>query len=271
MNRIPSLVAVALILALAAPAIGQTSAPRPQIAVGESFTVTAEVVKFDPASRKITLKGPLGGEIVGAVAETVKDVSQLQPGALVSVTYYQAIAASARRTGDSRPLFTAEQAAAKRQPGLPASSKSATTQTLTVSSVALDSNTVVFQRADGTLLPTEVNRPEFRAKLKDLRSGDQIDVTYSEALVTGITPVAPGQEAKATMKLGTLVIDRGEVVRRMDETLLIRNERGRMIRVKVDPNFKFLVDGKEMTVYDLREGTKLSRTALRVREVSYPE
>ena len=141
----------------------------------------------------------------------------------------------------------------------------------TVESVDLTSNTIVLKAADGHLLVTDVKRPEFQAKLKDLRAGDQVDVTYSEALVTGVTPVKPGEEAKVTMKVGTLVVDQGEVVKRMNDVLLIRSERGRMIRVRVDQDFEFLIDGEEVNVLQVKEGTKLTRTVLRVREVSYSE
>lgn len=271
MNRIRQLNAIVWTLALAAPAIGQTTDARSQVAVGESLTITAEVLAFDPATREILLEGPLGGEIEGEVSDEVEDLSELQPGALVSVTYYQAIAASIHREGEAKPLATAADAAGRMQPGMSVDLEDATSETLSVVSVDLATNTVVFEDAEGELLPTEVERPEFQAKLKDLKPGDQVDVTYSEALVTGVEPLQPGEEANATMKVGTLVIDRGVIVRRVSNTLVIRNESGRMVRVEVDPDFKFIVDGKETSVYELEEGTRLTRTALRVSEVSYAE
>ena len=65
------------------------------------------------------------------------------------------------------------------------------------------------------------------------------------------------------MTYGPLI---GEVVRRMNNVLYIRNERGRIVRVSVDPAFRFEIDGKEMTVTDLQPGTQLTRTAFRVIE-----
>jgi hypothetical protein len=62
------------------------------------------------------------------------------------------------------------------------------------------------------------------------------------------------------------VVDHGEVVRRMNNTIFVRNEKGRMVKVAVDPKFKFTLDGKEATVYDLEPGVKLTRTAFRVVE-----
>lgn len=129
----------------------------------------------------------------------------------------------------------------------------------------------MLETKDGTLKSIDVVRPEFQEQLKNLKAGDQIDMTYSEAVVTQIAPLAPGEEAKMTMKVGTLVIDRGEIVKRSNNVLMVRNERGRMLRVAVDGDFKFTIDGKEVSVYDLKEGTRLMRTALRVNEVSYSQ
>ena len=64
----------------------------------------------------------------------------------------------------------------------------------------------------------------------------------------------------------TLVVDHGEVVRRMNNTIFVRNEKGKIIKVVVDPKFKFKLNGKDATVYDLKPGAKLTRTAFRVVE-----
>ena len=49
-------------------------------------------------------------------------------------------------------------------------------------------------------------------------------------------------------------------------TLFIRNNAGRIIKVAVDPDYKFMLNGKEATVADIEAGTKLSRTAFRITD-----
>ena len=139
------------------------------------------------------------------------------------------------------------------------------TKSYTVVSVDPDTNTIVVQNSDGILFTRVVQRPEFVEKLKDVHAGDQLDITYSDAYVTKIEPVAPGEEAKLAMTMGTLVIANGEVMKRSGNTLLIKNDKGRMLQVVADPNFKFLLDGKEATVADLKEGIKLNRIAIESR------
>ena len=255
-------------LALGAAA-AQAQERRSQIVSAQALTISAEVVALDTTTRKVTLKGPFGGLIAGTVAEEVKDLAKIKVGDLVSASYYEAIAASVHRKGDEKPLFSASEIAAKAEPGTQTKAAAVAAQSVTVVSVDLPANTLVLQGADRTLYPVTVERPEFQAKLKDLKVGDQIDIAYSEAVVTGLTPLAAGEEAKITMKVGTIVIDKGEIVRRIQNQLILRNERGRMIKVTVPGDFKFKLDGKDVTVFDLREGTRLERTALRVTEASY--
>jgi hypothetical protein len=256
---------------LVASSRGQAAQRPAQVVRGDSVTITAEVLSYDPDTRELSLKGPLGGLIIAYVSTDVQDVSALKPGAMVSATYYQAIAASVRRHGEREPLVGAADAAAKFEPGMPVKASKAVTESLTVSSVDLPSKTVVFLDKKGKVVTRTVERSEFQERLKDLKPGDVVDVTYSEALVKGVRPVKPGEEAGIKMAEGTLVIDNGVVMKRMQNTLLIRNDAGRMIKVTVDPKFKFLLNGQEATVYDLQEGTKLTRTALRVWDTSYSE
>jgi len=247
----------------------QAQGTRAQVVSAQSLTISAEVVALDATTRKVTLKGPFGGLIAGTVSDEVKDLSRIKVGDLVSASYYEAVAASVHRKGDEKPLFSATDIAAKAEPGTKTAAAAVTAKSVTVFSVDAVANTLVLQGADRTLYPINVERREFQAKLKDLKVGDQIDIAYSEALVTGLTPLAAGEEAKVTMKVGTIVIDKGEVVRRIQNTLIIRNENGRMLKVTVPGDFKFQLDGKEATVFDVRDGTRLERTALRVSEASY--
>ena len=73
------------------------------------------------------------------------------------------------------------------------------------------------------------------------------------------------------MKSGTLVVDRAEVVKSRQNVLMLRNERGRMLKVSVPGDFVFNINGKDVSVYDIKEGTVLARTAIRVTEASYSD
>lgn len=266
--RRPSFYLLALIpfvLHCSAAVAPDTPAPPSQTSLAEVVSMTGEVVAVDPASREVTLRGPLGGEVSGRVGEDVKNLAQVKVGDMVSIAYYQSVAISAAKKGEANPLFTGgetETAAPGEKPG--ASTTSQRKRTVTVVSVDPAKRSVVFQGEDGTLFPVEVERPELAKKLETLRAGDQLDVVVTEALITSVTPAAPGEKPAVAYEAATLIVDRGEVVRRVRNTLYIRNERGRIVKVTVDPDFKFILNGGEATVFDIEPGTKLTRTAFRV-------
>ncbi len=234
----------------------------------ETLTITAEVVAVDLATRQLTLRGPLGGEIAGRVEDEVKNLGQVKVGDMVSITYQASIALSATRPGQPNPLFTGGDTSTAEPGKHPAVSVSEQTKkTVTVVSVDPEKRSVVLEGEDGKLFPVEVERPEIARKLKTLQPGDKIDVVTTEAVIAKVTPAAPGEKAGMSYTASTLMVERGEVVWRAGNTVVLRDERGRSFRVTVDPKFKFMIDGKEATVADLKPGTRLTRTALRTEKV----
>lgn len=269
-NRaLPTLLVLALALAtgFVAPALAEEKPTPSQSTIAELITLTGEVVAVDAASRYITLRGPLGGEITGHVDDAVKNLDQVKAGDMLTIAYYTSVAFSATKKGEPNPLFTGGEAASAAPGAKPEGYVSKQIKkTVTVISVDAEAKSIVFQNADGTLFPVEVKRPEFVQKLQGIRAGDQMDIVYSEALIAEVTPASATAKPSITQQVGTLIVDRGEVVKRMNNVLMIRNEKGRTVRVAVDPKFKFMLGGKEVTVMDLKEGTKLERTAFRIVE-----
>ncbi|HSM13448.1 MAG TPA: hypothetical protein VLA66_05215 [Thermoanaerobaculia bacterium] len=265
-----ALTAVALVAGLSSPLRAQEEKLPSQSTIAELVTVTGEVLAVDPAERYVTLLGPLGGEITGRVADDVKNLDQVEVGDLLTIGFYYSMALSATVEGQANPLFTGGEAATATEGEKPGAYVSRQVKsTVSVVSVDPEARTIVFQGEDGTLFPVEVERPEFARKLQTIAIGDKIDVVTTEALIVDVSPAAPGEKPSIGREMATLIIDRGEVVRRVNNTLIIRNEKGRTIKVTVDPAFKFKIDGKDATVSDLEPGMKLTRTALRVVESDY--
>ena len=240
-----------------------------QTSMSEIVSMTGEITALDLSSREITIRGPLGGELEAEVGDDVKNLGQVKVGDMITVAYYQSVALSATKKGESNPLFTGGSASTAAPGERPSTSVSAQDkETVTVVSVDAAKRSVVLQGEDGTLFPVEVKRPEFVEKLKGLRAGDQIDVVTTEALITEVSPAGEGEKPSVTYAAATLIVDQGEVLRRVGNTLFIRNERGRVVKVNVDPDFKFMLNGKESTVADVQAGTRLSRTAFRVTDAA---
>ena len=267
-----AILAVSLLGVAACATSGTTAthaADPAQTTAAEIVSMTGEIAAVDAATRTVKIRGPLGGELEAEVAEDVKNFDQIRVGDILTISYYQSIALSATKKGESNPLFTGGSATTAAPGERPSGSVSEQKKsTVTVVSVDEKSRSVVLQGADGTLYPVEVQRPEFVAKLKNLKAGDQIDVVTTEALITGVTKAEAGEKPSVTYAASTLVVDNGEVLRRVGNVLFIRNNAGRIVKVPVDPDFKFMLNGKEATVADVAAGTRLSRTAFRITEAA---
>jgi len=178
---------------------------------------------------------------------------------------------SASKPGEPNPLFTGGEATTAEEGKHPEASVSEQTKhTVTVVSVDPEKRSVVLQEdKTGAIFPVEVERPEIARKLQTLKPGDKIDVVTTEAIIVKVTPAAKGAKPGMTYTSSTLIVERGVVVQRLGNTIVVRDENGRKVKVTVDPKYKFMLDGQEVTVASLREGTKLTRVALRTEKVDY--
>jgi hypothetical protein len=233
----------------------------------ELVTLTGEITAIDAASHSVTLRGPLGGEVSGKVSPEVKNLAQVKVGDLVTVAYYESLAVSVKKKGEATALFTSASGDRADEGELPSGYVARTsTALMTVVAVDAEKRSLVVQDDKGVITAVAVQRPEFAAKLIDLKAGDQLEVSKTEAFIVNVSPAASGAKPSVSVNVSTLVVEHGEVVRRMNNTVWVRNEHGRTVKVVVDPKFKFKLNGKDATVEDLEPGVKLTRTAFRVIE-----
>lgn len=126
-----------------------------------------------------------------------------------------------------------------------------TTQTLEGTVVHVYGNNLVVKMADGTI--KEFNPPE----------GTTFNV---DGVQVPVSQLKPGTKLSATITttevprvVVTEDIRRGEVVERVGGTLIVRREDGTIKKfTNIPDDVKFTVDGKEMSVYDLKKGMKLT-------------
>ncbi len=215
--------------------------------------VVAEVVALDPETRDLTLTGPLGGEISAIASPQVKNLGEIKVGDLVNLTYYESVTLSARRKG-----------AAARQGDPPHGGATSSGATVRVLSVDPARNFLLVEGANGKLFSTRLERPEL---FTGLAAGDELEVVMARAVAVSLSPAKPGTPPPPAVS--TLVIDRGDVLKQVGNTLLIRNARGRTFKITVDPRFKFLINGQLRTVYELQPGIRLFRTSFQVMDVEY--
>ena len=152
--------------------------------------VTATVEAIDRATRTVTIVGPEGGSVIVQAGEDVRNLDQVQVGDKVMVEYYEGLVAELVTAGTSPKEVSLTDALVRAEPGQhPAGAAgAAVTATVVIESVDPVRNVVQFTGPRGKTRTVKVVKPEFRAMLKNLKPGDQVALTYFEALAVSVEP-----------------------------------------------------------------------------------
>ena len=180
-SLLPLLAAVALLT-------GCATAPKP-FEFQNTLEARATVTEIDLASRVMTLRGPAGNEFTFEVDPAVRNLPQVKVGDDVVVRYYETIGAAMRKPGDSTEASIALADGVADPGDRPAAGIGAST-TLPVTIVGVDAKTneVRFYGPDKRVRTVELETPEAQAFAKKLKAGDEVIVTFTEALAVSIEP-----------------------------------------------------------------------------------
>jgi hypothetical protein len=187
-------VASAAGLALALPVAAQTTSTSPaQVIDAEARTqateVSAVITALDLKNRIVTLKGPTGNEFSVVVDPAVKGLANAKVGDTVAVKYYRALAFDFKKGDGIRAMTVSTAAGAgtkKTMPGV-----SSVNQVTTVSNIwALDpaAGTVTVRGPLGHFVEVALKDPKL---LDGVKVGDQMQMTYTEAVAVAVQPVKP--------------------------------------------------------------------------------
>jgi hypothetical protein len=143
-------------------------------------TAMATVEKVDKAAGTVTLKGPQGNTFEAKAGPAV-DLDRIKAGDRVRTSYFEEVAMAIRKhegppkvamTNVLRGGVTAQQA----------------TITARIDSVDVDKKTVTFRGPEGTVHTLKVEDPSLAAQLSRIHPGDNMDVTYTQAVAISVEP-----------------------------------------------------------------------------------
>lgn len=152
--------------------------------------VTATMEAIDLDRRLVALVGPEGRSFVVQAGEAVRNLAQVKVGDKVTIEYYEGILAQIAPPGT--PLDKVKltdvltRAALGERPA--GGIGEITTATVVIQYVDTIRNVVHFTGPLGKTHIVVVRKPEFRAMLKNLKAGDQVTLSYFEALAVGVRP-----------------------------------------------------------------------------------
>jgi Cu/Ag efflux protein CusF len=177
-----ALTAVAIALGVAAsPGVSRADPPSPDTASAEVVTATATIQKIDKTSRMITLKGDQGHMVDVKVGPSVT-IDKLKVGDKVNAAYYEEVAVALHKPGEQAAKMT--QTVTERG-GVTAQQTTITAKVLAVDTAA---NTVVLRAPGAAAHMLKVEDPDLQAELGKIKPGDNVDVTYTQAIAVSVEP-----------------------------------------------------------------------------------
>jgi hypothetical protein len=173
-------------LAMALTLAGGGAMAQAPVTKSASITSTATIQAIDSTSRTITLRDEKGQEDTFSVGPEVQRFDELKVGDTVKITYYESVIFQVRKPGEKAGTSGAVVDAAITKatgalPGAAAAVQEKTTVTVKAIDPAVPSVTVTT--ADGRTVTRKI---ENKKNIEGLKVGDQIDITYTRALLTSI-------------------------------------------------------------------------------------
>jgi hypothetical protein len=184
--------AAAVVLSTTAACWTGTAAAQEQVTpvreVAALATMTATVEAVNHEERVVTLKGPEGNTFTFVVDERVKNLPQVEVGDKVKISYYQAIAIDLKKGGEGFRKEVVREDEASAQPGEKPAGVGVKEVTIVANILAInpDKPSVTLKGPRGNVVEARVKHPE---KLKDVVVGDQVQITYTQAVAISVEEV----------------------------------------------------------------------------------
>jgi hypothetical protein len=170
-----------------------TSQPPAPAKIENTEEVSATVEAIDVQKRLLSLVGPEGEKLTVEVAPQVRNLPQVKVGDRVVARYYSALAAELRSRGDGAgttqaPVYetTTSRAAEGERPAGMVGAQSH--QTVRITSVDTKNNVVNFYASDGLARSVPVQTPQGKEFISKLKAGDEVELTYTEAVALSVEP-----------------------------------------------------------------------------------
>jgi hypothetical protein len=156
--------------------------------MSEMAEATATVVDIDPKKREVLLRDATGTQMVVIAGPEVRNFDQIKVGDRVVARYREALAAEVVKpgTGQQSAAIVAGRAEPGQRPGMAVGE--VVTTTVKVWDVDTIANIIEYTDARGFNRRLKVRDPKGVQFIRGLKKGDEVQVTYTEALALSVEP-----------------------------------------------------------------------------------
>lgn len=172
------------------PQAGEVVASEPgKASVVRAAEISALVVQIDKKTRTVSLKGPRGNVVDIVAGDEVQNFDQIKVGDFLKVRYMQALALELQKAKVGSKGITAEGGAVTAAPGeRPAvAAAGEVTAIAKVTHVNPKAKTITLKGPRGNEVMIDVQNPD---QFKVVKVGDEVKVTYTEAVAISVEPAA---------------------------------------------------------------------------------
>ncbi|WP_133718529.1 hypothetical protein [Methylocaldum gracile] len=172
-------------------ALAGCAAQEPKQLYANAKQTTATVKEIDLQSRQVFLTDANGNGFAVHIDPKVENLAKMKVGDQVTIGYYEALAAEIKDPGEGAKDVKVGEGSSITQSGeRPGGSVGRSVRaTVKVLSVDHDANRVTISSPSGRVHTVEVRNPQLRKYIKNLGAGDEVELTYTEAVTITVEPV----------------------------------------------------------------------------------
>jgi len=157
--------------------------PKRSETAGVAVTVEGKVVDINTPNRLITVQGPDGNKVEVHADEHVRNFDQIHKGDVVVLDYLRAVTVDIQPAGSAKPGAYIKQDEKVGKLGEKPKVGAAEVVTVLAPIRAIDTknNTITVEGPRGNVVTLDVRKPEYQARLKNLKVGDMLRIAFTEA------------------------------------------------------------------------------------------
>jgi hypothetical protein len=169
------------------------SQPGKVVAVS-TVELSAQVISINKATRTLTLKGERGNVVEIVAGDEVRNFDQIKVGDSVVARYLEALTLELKKTRVAAGEPTVSEELGRAKAGERPAVAGAVTITGIADVVAVDParSTISLKGPQGNVVVLDVRNPD---QFKVVKVGDQVEVTYTEAVALSVEPAAKAGSA----------------------------------------------------------------------------